>query len=251
MQMLCTLALAACWVEPPAAETIEVMPRGACFVFADVPYLVLDNPRRLPLDVAPYREGWFAVRGGGCVATSQVVPLSEAVEYYTRCIEQRPTASAFAMRAISRFKSDVAHAAADLQRAVALRGSIEEYLLYSIALVQQARIEEAGTAINAGTTKHPTSFELRLLRTRLNINRDRWEDAEADCRVLTDLRPESGEAWLLLGVCLHMQGKEEGRKFTLKGIILDPQRAGELGVTYSIGDGPQVPVGSAQRKRRR
>jgi tetratricopeptide (TPR) repeat protein len=219
---LLAVALGLCAPTPARAQGQEGVDWVGRLVMPKSPALVLrDGPRNIAMaGRCPYwvkqavgRQLLLEPDGagaGGWVSAAQVVPVEQAVDYFTGRIRNDPRdAYAYIMRAICWLRSqDGDRMLADLQQAVALEGeSAEFYLLRGQARLLRGEYDAAIADCNRAIRLDPKQVPVGIsIRGSARSRKKDHEGAIADLSRSIQLRPDivagytnRGCAWIEAG----------------------------------------------------
>jgi tetratricopeptide (TPR) repeat protein len=144
---------------------------------------------------------WLAV-GDGWMRMSEVIPVQDAVEWFTAQIERRPTAFDYVSRAAARSASgDYEGAASDC--AEALRISPRFYTAYyhrAAVRAEQGRFEEAVHDYDAALRLNPALSGAYLDRGAAKLELGNYPGSLADVNRALRLSPRNPDAYYVRGV---------------------------------------------------
>ncbi|RLS39263.1 MAG: tetratricopeptide repeat protein [Planctomycetota bacterium] len=164
------------------------------------------------LSFSKVHEQWLMVpRYGGWVFADDVVPVENAVAYYTSIIEKTPTPAAYLHRGIAYFQlNNIEKAQADLEQSIQL-GTKDGAAYINLGNVLQRRglMQEALLNYSKGIEHSPDMALPYIERSSVLMEMQQYNDAAADLEKAISLDPKSPEAYNNRGVLLRLQSKYE------------------------------------------
>lgn len=177
--------------------------------------------------------GWrFSIEYRGWVHSNDLVALDKAVEFFSKIIEEKPSAAAFHHRGIAYAAlNEWDEALADFA-AASERGDESPELLINLGNAQR-RLNDSARAVDSYTkalTKNPQATYALLHRGSLLGELGHWDASLKDLTTAAELAPESSEIQNHLGVTLRMLGRlEDAIAAYSRAVEIVPDHAVALG----------------------
>lgn len=192
------------------SRTVIVISQNTQVFAADKPIGVI--PPGSVLHFSKVSEKWLMVpRFGGWVFADDVVPVENAVKYYTSIIEKQPSATAFLHRGIAHLQLDGLDAAqSDFEEAIR-RGTKDggAYINLGHVLLQRGLTQQALANYSKGIELAPDMALSYIERSSILMEMKQFPEAAADLEKAISLEPTSPEAYNNRGVLLQLQGRFE------------------------------------------
>jgi tetratricopeptide (TPR) repeat protein len=208
------------------SRTVIVLSQNTQVFAADKPIGVI--PPGLVLHFTKVSEKWLMVpRYGGWVFAEDVIPIENAVKYFTSIVDKQPSATAFLHRGIAHLQlNELDEAKADFEEAIR-RGTKDGavYINLGSVLQQQGLMQEALVNYSKGIELSPDLALPYIERSSVLMDMKQFPEAAADLEKALALDPVSPEAYNNRGVLLQLQGRHDDS-------IKDSTRAIELFSKY-------------------
>ena len=192
------------------SRTVIVISQNTQVFAADKPISVI--PPGSVLHFSKVSEKWLMVpRWGGWVFADDVVPLENAVKFYTSIVDKQPSATAFLHRGIAHLQLDeLDDATADFEEAIR-RGTKDGSVYINLGNVLQRRglAQEALINYSHGIELSPDMALPYIERSSILMEMKQYPEAAADLEKAIALEPTSPEAYNNRGVLLRLQGRYE------------------------------------------
>ena len=190
------------------SRTVIVLSQNTQVFAADKPIGVI--PPGSVLHFSKVSEKWLMVpRFGGWVFADDVVPIENAVKYYTSLIQKQPSATAFLHRGIAHLQLDeLDEAKSDFEEAIR-RGTKDGAVYINLGLILQQRglAQEALMNYSKGIELAPNMALSYIERSSILMEMKQFPEAAADLEKAIALEPTSPEAYNNRGVLLQLQGR--------------------------------------------
>ncbi len=205
------------------SRTVIVLSQNTQVFASDKPIGVI--PPGSVLHFTKVSQKWLMVpRFGGWVFADDVIPIENAVKYFTSIVDKQPSASAYLHRGIAHFQlDDLDKAQADFEEAIR-RGTKDGAVYINLGHVLQQRglTQEALANYSKGIELSPDLAISYIERSSILMEMKQFPEAAADIEKAIALEPTSTEAYNNRGVLHQLQGRHEDsvKDFT-KAIALD------------------------------